>query len=148
MENATKALIIAGSVLIVIVLIALGINILGSTSDVTDQVDSVSESMAQSVFNSQFTSYFDNSTSGTQAKSLISKVISNNSTSDHKIFINFYASNGSGILTHQKTTSGLQSIYNQITNTARYKIRISSGCGTYSGGYNNGYVACISIHTL
>ena len=40
MENATKALIIAASVLIAIVLIALGIRILSSTGRSAEQVDS------------------------------------------------------------------------------------------------------------
>ena len=57
MENATKALIIAGSVLIAIVLIAIGIKILSSTSNVTKQVDDTSKALEISVFNSQFLQY-------------------------------------------------------------------------------------------
>ena len=145
MENSTKALLIAASVLIAIVLISVGIKLLSSTSGVAEEVGSVSDSMAVSIFNSQFTSFFSNSTSGIEVKNLITKTISTNATTDHKVMLNFYPKTGSNI-THKKDSAGLQSIYNKIVDTSKYKIGMTSGCGTYSGGYNNGYVACISIH--
>ena len=144
MENSSKALLIAASVLIVIVLISVGIKLLSSTSGVAEEVDSVSGSMAISVFNSQFTTFFASSTTGTQAKSLTLKIMSSNSTSEHQILLNFYPKTGSDIL-HKKTSSGLQSIYNKIVNEKNYEIKLTSGCDTYTGGFNNGYVACISI---
>ena len=142
MENATKALIIAGSILIVIVLIALGISILSSTSDVTDQVDSVSDSMAQSVFNSQFNSYFGNSISGTQTKALVQKVISNNTTSSHKVWLYCTNYTNTSHLTDASTLSGFSS---WISSTDKFTINVNSGCGTYANGYNNGYIACIVL---
>ena len=78
MENATKALLIAASVLVVIILIAISIRILSSTSGVTNQVDTVSSNLETSMFNSQFSSIAGSNVSGTQVKSLISKVIVNN----------------------------------------------------------------------
>lgn len=157
MENSTKALLIAASVLIVIVLISVGIRILGSTKDVTNQVDSVSGTMASSVFNSQFSSYFDSSTSGTQARALVSKIISNNSAANtssfsldkHQILVNLYLKTGTDP-THKWKTTDLQNIYEKISKTSNYKIGVTTGCG-YSGcagGYHNGYIACISITEL
>lgn len=73
MENATKALLIAGAVLIAIVLIAVGIKILGSTQGVTNSVDGVSDAMSKSVFNSQFTDY-EGTQSGAEVKALLNKV--------------------------------------------------------------------------
>lgn len=72
MENATKALIIAASILIVIVLIAVGIKILGSTQGVTNEVGKVSDAMGQSIFNSQFTDYTGRQPAA-QVKTLINK---------------------------------------------------------------------------
>lgn len=148
MENSAKAFLIAGAILVAILIIGLGIKIFNSTSGLPDQVDSDSQTVSVSVFNSQFTAYFSKSTSGTQAKALVYEIISNNLTSNHKILVNLYSSSGSGILTHQKETSGLQKIYDKISNSTKYKIGVTSGCGTYKGGYNNGYIGCISINTL
>ncbi len=86
MENATKALLIAGSVLIAIVLIAVGLKILNSTSGVTEQVESVSTTMEVSMFNSQYTQYEGN-IKGTQLKFLLQKVLMNNKNSNKNIMI-------------------------------------------------------------
>lgn len=48
MENATKALLIAAAVLIVIVLIALGVKLLNSTSNISEQTEQTSESIKDS----------------------------------------------------------------------------------------------------
>ena len=48
MENATKALLIAAAVLIVIVVIALGVRLLASTGDTTEQAGTVANSLSTS----------------------------------------------------------------------------------------------------
>lgn len=163
MENSTKALLIAASVLIVIVLISVGIKLLGSTKDVTNQVDSVSESMATSVFNSQFSSYFSNSTSGTQAKALITKVMSNNANASssnrfspekHQVYINLKKANGNYVISgdtgHRWKTSQLQELFLAISDTKNYSIQATTGCTREGaiGGYYNGYIICITIREL
>lgn len=124
MENATKALIIAASVLIVIVLIAVGIKILGSTQGVSNEVDKVSDAMSKSVFNSQFTDY-EGTQTGAQVKALLNKVVSTNR-------------NGS---THVVNVSGVTDI-----STYRAGININQ---TYtvvvSDSDNDGYVDTVSI---
>lgn len=45
MENATKALLIAAAVLIAIVLVALGVNLLRSTGDVSGEAGKVSNQL-------------------------------------------------------------------------------------------------------
>ena len=90
MENATKALLIAASVLIVIVLIAMGIKILGSTQGVTNSVDGVSDAMSKSVFNSQFTDY-EGTQSGAEVKALLNKVsATQREGSTHKVNVEGY----------------------------------------------------------
>ena len=58
MENAVKALIIAGSVIVTILVISLGISIYNSNSDVTDDANSTMWSTAAFAFNQKFTRYF------------------------------------------------------------------------------------------
>lgn len=156
MENATKALLIAAAVLIAIVLIGVGIKILSSTSGVTERVDSVSEAMASSTFNSQFLCFVSNSTSGSQAKALVSRIISNNSAvssstsfsaTKHQVYVNLYPLSGANS-THQWKASGLQKIYQKISDTSKYKISVTTTCDTFSGGYYNGYIVCMTIREI
>ena len=58
MENATKALLIAGSVLIAILLIAMGLRIFNSTSETTQQSQKAMDATAIATFNSQFNAGF------------------------------------------------------------------------------------------
>lgn len=51
MENATKALLIAAAVLIAIVLVALGVNLLNSAGDVSDDAGNVANALQQSTGN-------------------------------------------------------------------------------------------------
>lgn len=98
MENATKALIIAGAMLIAIILIGTGIMLLKPVSDVEEQTGAVSENMAASAFNSQFTPYIGKARPAVQARSLASIVIANNSKSEHKVSMKIYL-DGGGITT-------------------------------------------------
>jgi len=92
MENATKALLIAASVLIVIVLIAVGIKLLSSTQGVTNEVGELSGAMAQSVFNSQFTDY-EGPQTGAEVKVLLNKAAATwRGNSSRNVKVNTYMS--------------------------------------------------------
>ena len=58
MENATKALIIAGAVLISILLISVGIMVFNAANDPINQAQSSSEQQAVQMFNEAFTPYW------------------------------------------------------------------------------------------
>ena len=76
MENASKALIIAGSILISILIVGLGVIIYNNVKGVTDK-----SSMSQieiNAHNSPFESYFGNSVAGTNVRALITSVNANN----------------------------------------------------------------------
>ena len=79
MENASKALIIAGAILLSILIIAIGMFIYTSSQS------TINESMIQmstqeiEAFNSQFTIY-EGDQSGSKVKSMISKLIANANT--------------------------------------------------------------------
>lgn len=80
MENASKALIIAGAILISILLISVGILVMNSTGNMQDEVKTSSDSMAIQTFNSNFTAYEGNEMSGSQVKSLLSYIKSSNAS--------------------------------------------------------------------
>ena len=76
MENASKALIIAGSILVSIVIITLGVMIV---SNVTDTINNNSNLSAQEIasYNSQYESY-KGIKNGTQFKTLLSNIEAHN----------------------------------------------------------------------
>ena len=72
MENASKALIIAGAILLSILIIAIGMYIYNSsTNSIYSAADQIS-AQDQEAFNSQWTSYEENQP-GSSVKSMISR---------------------------------------------------------------------------
>ena len=139
MENASKALLIAGSVLIAIVLIAVGIKILSSTTGITEQVGKISTTMEASIFNSQFEQYTGEKVSGVQVKSLIRIVLSNNASNQkHQVNVK------TGSLTlqdyGQNTYTGayIQNLQMGINTQTKYKVSLNDFD-------NEGYVTEIFI---
>ena len=88
MENATKALLIAGSVLVAILLIALGLRIFDSTSGVTQSSQATMDVTAITTFNTQFTGYLNKDLTSSQASAMVQKIIASNAVSTHKITFN------------------------------------------------------------
>lgn len=126
MENATKALLIAGSVLIAIVLIAVGIKILGSTSGTVNQVESVSNAMEKSIFNSQYTQ-FEGAQKGTAVKKLINQAKTYNATvkeEKKKIKIKTTAEGLHGYQEGTTVADDLNTICDQIQISKTYTIRV------------------------
>lgn len=81
MENATKALMIAGAVLIAIMIIGIGMMIYQSASGtINDAMGSVDQ-IAIDTFNGDLIGY-EGTQKGTQVKALITKVITLNSTNN------------------------------------------------------------------
>lgn len=78
MENASKALIIAGAILIAIVLITLGVVILQQGDKTTGTGETALNSREIESFNSQFQKYEGTKVSGTNVKALINAINSNN----------------------------------------------------------------------
>lgn len=79
MENASKALLIAGAILIVILLIAVGMLVYSKARSVIDTGIGQMSSTEISMFNSAFNDY-EGSQKGTSVRVLLEKVISNNET--------------------------------------------------------------------
>ena len=126
MENASKALIIAGSILVAILLIAMGVRIVVSTNGTTDNVDTTMDATAIATFNNKFIGYIGTNKSRGQVMSLLNAIIASNSTdSAHPVQVN--------------GTTDLRTKMNNLGN-GPFTISISS-----TGGYTNGLISNISI---
>ena len=150
MENASKALIIAGAILIAILLISVAVLIINSTSSTTDRIKTQSDVMSIQAYNSQFLSYLSDNASGREAKSLISLVMSQNAQCSFNkndcIYMNFSTLKDKNEYIHEYKQNKLQEIYSKINDNDHYKIYISPSCSKFTNGYkDNGYLGCISI---
>lgn len=122
MENASKALIMAGAILIAILLISAGLIILNSTKGVTEQGGRAAKTLEVETFNSQFTKYCGDRVLGSKVKDL-------------ENFVNsFNKANGTNI-----TVSKDSSITNIIPNQY-YKVTIPT-----TGYDDKGYVTSITV---
>jgi len=78
MENASKALIIAGAILLSILIISLGIMIFNQASGVVDS--NAMDEVAVSSFNQKFQQYEGNNVRGANVNAMINTIIQNNLT--------------------------------------------------------------------
>ena len=86
MENASKAILIAGSILIAILLITLGIRVFNAAADPSDSVESTMTAAQKALFNSKFTAYTGTRKTLAQVKALADVVIAHNATDkDHQV---------------------------------------------------------------
>jgi len=86
MENASKALIIAGAILIAIMLITIGITLVKSGKGVTEAGTESMEISKIATFNSNFTKY-EGTKKGAEIKGLWNAVRSSNGVSENDIGI-------------------------------------------------------------
>ncbi len=78
MENASKALIIAGAILLSIVLITLGVVIIGRGQETVDQANI--DDQVVSTWNQKWTQYEGKELTGTTVNNLLNSIISSNAT--------------------------------------------------------------------
>ena len=127
MENASKALIIAGAILLAILLITLGIYIFQQAQSTVNN-SGMSQAEIQS-FNSQFTKY-EGKIKGSAVKSLIQEVNVNNSqdeSNEHQITI-VKATEGNNTSFPSPSGSANSNIKqyttDQVVNTKTYTVKI------------------------
>ncbi|MDR0979312.1 MAG: hypothetical protein LBL91_05280 [Lachnospiraceae bacterium] len=125
MENATKALIIAGAIIIAIVLISLGVMVLGIGQDQVGQTTDLMTSQAVETFNSTLTGYIGDSIKGSSIRALFSKVNAMNAQA---------RANQTG--REVVFDEGIKSL-NQINNSKTYKVE-----ATYD---NDGYISALTV---
>lgn len=128
MENASKALLIAGAILIVILLIAVGMMVYnGAQGSIQKAIGSMSSTEKQ-IHNSQFEPYIGQNVSGSNLRTLYSKVISNNGNADNvKVSIN-----------NKDTDADLSSDMSAISTAASSKY-------TVTATYTEGVITAISV---
>ena len=141
MENASKALLIAGSVLIAILVIALGVKVFNSTAGMNMQTEESMATMEVTMFNNKFTSYIGINKSKAEVKSLLNQVITNNTLKNgHIISVSF---NSSG--TDSSSSSAF--LNKVIVGEALKEEFADKKVFTILVGYNSsGYVNLIKIY--
>ena len=141
MENATKALMIAGAVLIAILIIGVGMMIYNSAQGSIEGATSKISQQEIELFNSGFTQY-EGKMSGSQVKALMSSVINNN---------NQYGANADNVpekvievtgggKTNATSSSDLTAIRAAIVTGRQYNVTLSNN--------NSGFVHTITIEDL
>ena len=139
MENASKALLIAGAILICIVLISVGMLVLNSTTDVTDQVGDITSSQAAQSFNSNFTGYAGKQ-KGSSVKQLMSAIATSNDTQKNggQHLIKVKTVNFANSLSSAKDDSStITAALSEVKNSTSYTVSVT--------GMANGYVSEITI---
>lgn len=118
MENASKALIIAGAILISILLISIGIILVNAGRDVTETGTSGMQSQQIQSFNAQFTPY-EGTKKGAEIRGLWNTMNASNATdTEHQVSITGVTSAGS------------------LNSTKNYTVTLT---------YENGYVKTINV---
>lgn len=84
MDNASKALIIAGAVLIAVMLVSLGVLIYNQAKGVVDETSTTMTGLSVSGFNGLFSQYYGNNKTSATLKSLVEQVNSTNRTSEDR----------------------------------------------------------------
>lgn len=92
MDNASKALVMVGAILIAVMLISLGVFLFTYARDQAEGQTQVMDNLSASAFNEQFLSYCGSKVKGSTVKSLIGKVKATESGTDHKVQLSGYKS--------------------------------------------------------
>lgn len=147
MENASKALIIAGAILISIILIGIGIMVINAMNPINDQVGTFANSADVQIFNDRFTGYAGNK-SAQDVKGLISAITASNGQNRVNVIYVVYkkAQNNAtpGAADVAETSTGLGVISSQVNTQRRYVIALEDG-KSKAAATPNGYYDLITI---
>ena len=139
MENASKALLIAGSILIVILLIAMGVKVFTSTQGTTDAVDLTMQSTEVAMFNNKFLPYMGENKNKNDAIALLNIVVANNATSNKKVEVD--AKNISSAI---YAIEGAINVISSLDSSQKLYIFVP-----VKGGLDaNGYISKIQINKM
>lgn len=115
MENASKALIIAGAILISILLISIGIMVIQSAQGVVDSAGSSMDAQTKQAFNAQFSNY-SGTQRGSSIRAMINAVIASNAS--------YGAEGGPTVKINGQEGDGISSLLTNIKNSAQYNVDI------------------------
>ncbi len=136
MENASKALIIAGAILLAIIIISLGIMVVnnarstvGSTSLNKQEIEA---------FNSTWDAYCGDKKSASDVRSLCSAAISNNAVESSNGSERYVKVSGAGVdIVGSSTSTAVKTTVPPLSNSGSYTISIEN--------YANGLVSEITV---
>ncbi len=126
MDNASKALIMAGAILIAVMLISLGVLLYNRAQDVAETAMGSVDSLGNEAFNAQFMSYLGTDMKASTARQLANKIVASKAAG---VDIDFAAGSVCSIDNSGKLTS-------TITNAKTYDI---------SANYTSGIITSIAI---
>lgn len=128
MDNASKALIMAGAVLISIALVGVGVYIFSTTSDLTNNAGQTMNEVSASTTNSQFSAYAGTKVRGSEVKALLEKI--RLATINETLPVDMTSATGSAVT--YTITDGTLTPSETIRDTAYYTVSFSD---TNSDGY-------------
>ena len=147
MENASKALIIAGAILLAIAIIGIGMYVFNMASNTVNQANMSGQE--KTAYNSEFTSYEGNQT-GTTVKALIDTIRTHNLTNKDDLSKQIVYSLGAKDSTASNCTNHAGDTAQGTTITTANKTAITAGT-TYvvSFGYSTtGLIKNINVAPL
>ena len=140
MENASKALIIAGAILLSILLISLGIMIFNQAQDATKN-SGMSQAQV-STFNNKFSKYEGKKIKGSEVNGMIQEVIASNGDENNQNaqrLVSVYYKTAATMIVNSATNNGTnKSNGSKIQSNMTYTVEITE----YD---KNGYVKTIKI---
>ena len=132
MENASKAFIIAGAILISIVLIAVGVMVVSAANAPVETAGSKMSDIDKQIFNRDYTAYIGDKKSGSKVVSLLQAIQANNSNEETKAEIKVtYGEDQDKIVAND-----IASIINKIKSGKYYKVEAN---------YTDGIIDTITI---
>ena len=130
MENASKALIIAGAILIAILLISVGIIVMNSINRPIDQATAEADSQAVEIFNSKFTGYAGTHKAAAAVQSLLTTIGSSQTSTEGQALAGAVSYQGKG---GSSTKTDIGEIQGKIKTGSYYDVSF----GYATTGYIN-----------
>ena len=118
MENASKALIIAGAILLAILIIGLGIFIYRQAANTVS--DTGMDQLSIQQFNGQFENYIKTNVSASNVRALLDTVSSNNATSETKVTLKWKINMPTDVVEDSLVTK------DQLSSAVKYNVTDNS----------------------
>ena len=146
MENASKALIIAGAILLAILIIGLGMMVFSGVQKNmnTKQIDE----MAVQTYNNQYKAYFGNDKSGSEVRALLDIISAHNNTEKDASLKMYITTTGfSTNYTFKNTNAAITGVRGLIQAGKTYTVKESAATAAGKTAYdpNTGYLRHIVI---
>ena len=123
MENASKALIIAGAVLIAILLIAFGVAMINAAQAPIDQATGATSQQEAQIFNAKFSSYAGSRVSGSNVRSLLGIINTNNAQSSNPFAVTI----GTNAVANDQVGAQISTIVTTKTYNVTFQYDVTTG---------------------